>query len=229
MAALIGLFAIALVVAESVGPKVVAPPLVVAIPIATEATDLAAQARVAEPEARAPTPPDGAAPSTHDRGAAPEVSRHTLALVVVVEPREATVTSDLGRLERVSAGVYALYDVDESRPVALTARAPRHEPLTREVTIGSDIAIETLELVSSEPPPKPTPATGTLRVHARPWAQVTIDGRPHGTTPRDIALPAGRHTVQLCKAAECHTKVVVVPARGSVEVDHSFGAQPSPF
>jgi serine/threonine-protein kinase len=42
----------------------------------------------------------------------------------------------------------------------------------------------------------PPPAPGRLQIVARPWAEVTVDGRAMGTTPfRPIELPAGEHTV----------------------------------
>jgi serine/threonine protein kinase len=40
--------------------------------------------------------------------------------------------------------------------------------------------------------------SGLLRINARPWATVTIDGRPIGNTPQiDVKLSAGAHTVRL--------------------------------
>jgi PEGA domain-containing protein len=39
---------------------------------------------------------------------------------------------------------------------------------------------------------------GTLRLRLRRWADVTVDGRPMGTTPlRALRLTAGTHTVEL--------------------------------
>jgi hypothetical protein len=32
-------------------------------------------------------------------------------------------------------------------------------------------------------------------IAARPWAVVTIDGKPQGQTPLTLRLPAGRHRV----------------------------------
>lgn len=47
-------------------------------------------------------------------------------------------------------------------------------------------------------PPKPRAvARGRLLVNPVPYAQVTIDGKPEGTTPIDRALAAGDHTVEL--------------------------------
>jgi serine/threonine-protein kinase len=39
-------------------------------------------------------------------------------------------------------------------------------------------------------------ATGLLQIVARPWAEVSVDGAPVGTTPfRPLKLAAGPHTV----------------------------------
>jgi serine/threonine protein kinase len=51
-------------------------------------------------------------------------------------------------------------------------------------------------------PPRPTPtagvANGTLRLRIVPWADVSLDGRPVGTTPlKALSLPPGVHTVRL--------------------------------
>jgi serine/threonine-protein kinase len=41
------------------------------------------------------------------------------------------------------------------------------------------------------------PRMGTLYVNATPWAQILVDGRAAGETPRELALPAGRHRVRV--------------------------------
>lgn len=39
---------------------------------------------------------------------------------------------------------------------------------------------------------------GTLRLNSRPWAQVSVDGRPVGNTPQpNLQLSAGKHKIQL--------------------------------
>jgi serine/threonine protein kinase len=55
---------------------------------------------------------------------------------------------------------------------------------------------------SAAPAKAPTPAVeaanGTLRLRVVPWAEVSLDGRPLGTTPlRPLSLPPGSHTVRL--------------------------------
>jgi hypothetical protein len=44
----------------------------------------------------------------------------------------------------------------------------------------------------------PSAGTGYLRLNSRPWAEVTIDGKPAGATPLlNVELAAGAHTVTL--------------------------------
>lgn len=50
----------------------------------------------------------------------------------------------------------------------------------------------------SAPPAKTEPAAASVSINAKPWAEVTIDGRPAGTTPlRKLKLPPGTHLLQL--------------------------------
>lgn len=49
---------------------------------------------------------------------------------------------------------------------------------------------------------------GTLVATAQPWAKLSINGRPYGTTPMTISLPAGTHTVTMTKGSRVVTKSV---------------------
>lgn len=58
------------------------------------------------------------------------------------------------------------------------------------------------EATSSTPSTAPTPpaaeAPGTLVLNVKPWAEVTLDGRPAGRSPlRKIPLNPGPHTLVL--------------------------------
>ncbi|MGI5860897.1 MAG: serine/threonine-protein kinase [Myxococcales bacterium] len=61
-------------------------------------------------------------------------------------------------------------------------------------------------------PPK-RPATGTLKLHVYPWADLYLDGtlRESGAMDFELELPAGRHTVRLAnpKLAE-HTETITI-------------------
>ena len=45
-------------------------------------------------------------------------------------------------------------------------------------------------------------ATATLRIGAIPWGEIYIDGKLVGRTPREVTVPAGRHTVEIVFPAE---------------------------
>jgi hypothetical protein len=47
-----------------------------------------------------------------------------------------------------------------------------------------------------------TRATATLTVGADPWGEIYVDGAPMGRTPRELVVPAGRHTVEIVFPAE---------------------------
>jgi hypothetical protein len=49
---------------------------------------------------------------------------------------------------------------------------------------------------------------GILFVNAQPWAEIQLDGRVEGYTPREMRVAAGRHRLRL-----------VHPTRGAVERD----------
>lgn len=69
-------------------------------------------------------------------------------------------------------------------------------------------------------PPEPRPAvaeTGRLTLATTPWTEVSLNGRPLGTTPLlRIELPAGPHTLRLVNQAAGidRTYRVVIPAGG---------------
>ena len=44
--------------------------------------------------------------------------------------------------------------------------------------------------------------TATLRVGAIPWGEIYVDGTSVGRTPRELTVPAGRHTVEIVFPAE---------------------------
>jgi serine/threonine-protein kinase len=86
------------------------------------------------------------------------------------------------------------------------------------------------------PPPRPAPpavvapAYGRLQVVVRPWAEVTVDGRPAGTTPfRPLELPAGEHTIGFTHPdyKPFQRKVTIAAGQTSrLEIDLSWEAFP---
>jgi eukaryotic-like serine/threonine-protein kinase len=92
---------------------------------------------------------------------------------------------------------------DESEPTLAASEPPR----TSEAARPSEPA-RTASAPSPAPAARPQPASsasggepagqGTLRINARPWAQVFVDGRNIGNTPQmNVPLAAGSHRVML--------------------------------
>ncbi|PYP55541.1 MAG: hypothetical protein DMD40_13230 [Gemmatimonadetes bacterium] len=63
-------------------------------------------------------------------------------------------------------------------------------------------------------------APGYLSINSSPWAQVLVDGRAVGTTPRvRIRVTAGRHHLLLVREGfQSHSAWVIVPAGGTVRL-----------
>ncbi len=93
-------------------------------------------------------------------------------------------------------------------PATVTAPPPTRAPararpsVARPGVLASADALEGLEL------PPASSGEGLLFVNAQPWAEIQLDGRVEGYTPREMRLPAGRHRLRL-----------VHPSRGTVERD----------
>jgi len=80
------------------------------------------------------------------------------------------------------------------------APRPASPPAGRPGVLASADALEGLEL------PPASSGEGLLFVNALPWAEIQLDGRVEGITPRELRLAAGRHRLRL-----------VHPTRGAVE------------
>jgi serine/threonine-protein kinase len=87
-----------------------------------------------------------------------------------------------------------------ARPANRGVAARPAAPPAQSVVLASAEALEGLEL------PPASSGEGILFVNATPWAEIHLDGRPEGYTPREMRLAAGRHRLKL-----------VHPSRGSVE------------
>jgi PEGA domain len=59
-------------------------------------------------------------------------------------------------------------------------------------------------------------------VNVDPWAQVSIDGKLEGYTPKRKQLPAGRYTVRMTKESRSEDVVVVISPGKVSTVERSF-------
>jgi serine/threonine-protein kinase len=87
------------------------------------------------------------------------------------------------------------------------------------------------EAAQAKPAPKPEGAESSgsalLSVNATPWAEVTIDRRPHGTTPlRNLKLRAGNHVLRfVCPPLGRDSEIevqIAADARARIAVDLSY-------
>ncbi|WP_395806460.1 protein kinase [Archangium minus] len=128
-------------------------------------------------------------------------------VTLTTKPAQASLTVDGKPYDKVPVVVAAT----SGQELTVRAEAPRHQPLTRKVTVGQgpaqeeSLVLEPLpELPREEPKPEPArPATverpappetrrGTVRFAVTPWAEVSCGGRNLGSTPlQDVQLVAG--------------------------------------
>ncbi|QRK07749.1 serine/threonine protein kinase [Archangium violaceum] len=156
------------------------------------------RATATEPTAPEPAPPAPARPEPLQ-----------VQVTLTAKPAQATLTVDGRPYDKAPVVVSAT----PGQELNVRAEAPRHQPLTRKVTVGQgpaqeeSLVLEPLpEPRREEPRPEPArPATatverpappetrrGTVRFAVTPWANVSCGGRDLGSTPlQDVQLVAG--------------------------------------
>ncbi len=74
--------------------------------------------------------------------------------------------------------------------------APRDAaPLVRRADAGLVVNADAADVAEPR-------GTATIQVGADPWGDIYVDGRAMGRTPRELVIPAGRHTVEIVFPAE---------------------------
>jgi len=155
----------------------------------------------------------------------PPTPRPQVQLVVNLEPPGTEVTADKGTVSYSEDGAQAIVSgltLEESVTVAGSRAGYEDASETFEVAAdGQEVA---LELRRAGRATAATQATGSgkVSINARPWANVAINGRDHGTTPQEVELPAGRHRVELTRDGETVTRTVTVRAGATANVTHDF-------
>jgi serine/threonine-protein kinase len=82
-------------------------------------------------------------------------------------------------------------------PAAAPTPAPRGTPEPRRDP-PSATPLPSAPAVAPSPPATQAPGEGQLQLRVKPWAQVSVDGRPVGTTPmRPLSLSEGPHSIRL--------------------------------
>ncbi len=66
---------------------------------------------------------------------------------------------------------------------------------------------------------------GLLQLTARPWASVSIDGRPVGDTPLSRRLASGSHSIRFQKGEQSVIKSVTIVAGETLRLSHDFDSE----
>ena len=150
-------------------------------------------------------------------------------LLVGISPANAKVKASVGTVSFSAAGDQAIIGglkVDDSVTVEVSEAGYETQEKTFKVTGDGQLVSVTLEKKKPGAPggnaTPPASGSGSVSINAKPWAQVHVDGKPVGTTPKTITLSAGKHTIKLTKGSQTETRTVTVKANGTVSVTHDF-------
>ncbi len=153
----------------------------------------------------------------------------TIALFVVLRARSQFARNGLADAPRadVAAIVPPLFDAAIDAPPAIDAGEPDAEPppVDAAVLVHRDAAVRLRPDADVVQPPSRVDAaviapagTATLKLGAKPWAEVYIDGAKQGAqAPNDFRVPVGHHSIRLVFPA------VDPPREQKFEVDVKAG------
>ncbi|PKN54799.1 MAG: hypothetical protein CVU56_24630 [Deltaproteobacteria bacterium HGW-Deltaproteobacteria-14] len=149
-----------------------------------------------------------------------KIAVKTLAtLLISVLPADAKVEASAGAVEARETGLFAVTNLELNTSVDVTISSSGYR--TEKKTVGIAQATETLKIELD----KVSVARGSIKVGARPWATVSLDGRSYGNTPVTIpGVSAGRHKITLTQGSKTKTQSVTVPPGGEATVYVDFTA-----
>ena len=160
----------------------------------------------------------------------PEEEARGLILSVIVDPPDATLLASRGSVVSRGSGLYDVRGLADGDVVKLRVERDDGSGETREVRMAAVDRVERIFLAPAAPPEAPPKAPpvgpGAVAISASPWAHITVDGKPIGTTPKTVSLPSGRHVVTLTKGSAKTTRTVVVRPGRKLTVFHDFDANP---
>jgi hypothetical protein len=148
----------------------------------------------------APSAPAPVAPSAPEEEAAPPApSERPCSLAIASRPPRARIFVDGRAVGRAPA---TLPLTCRAAPYRIVLAGANRSPWERNVTLDREQVTVIAALARR----------GSLSVNAIPWANIFIDGRPAGHTPRrGVPLDAGRHLVKLVtQAGDVRTRNVAV-------------------
>ncbi|MCA9516742.1 MAG: serine/threonine protein kinase [Myxococcales bacterium] len=136
---------------------------------------------------------------------------------VFVTPTSAAVEASAGEAAEKEPGQWAVTGLEVGQSVDLTIKAGGYKTVKQTVELKSAEENVRIELE------KAALGKGSVRIWAKPWANVSVDGAPHGTAPFTVdGLSAGRHTIVFSQGGRSVTKTVTVQPGRQVSVGVDF-------
>ncbi len=111
-----------------------------------------------------------------------------------------------------------------AEPAPATAASPPPAPAKATAAVAQP-AIRQPSAAEPAQPPRPAAGNGTVRLAIKPWAEIRVAGVKRGVSPplKELALPAGRHTIELRNpAAAPVTRTIEVQPGRPVTLQHQF-------
>ena len=158
----------------------------------------------------------------------------TTLLAIEVAPPTAVVTVN-GQPVPVVQGLAKLPTAKLGDTVKLEVKADGHKTLAKDILVATPtVQKEIVKLEADKAgggsardsggdndaePKAAASGPGHLKVTATPWAKVTEKGKALGTTPVEVDLPSGKHTITLTKGDVTKTKAVVIKAGKTAAID----------
>jgi hypothetical protein len=136
----------------------------------------------------------------------------------------AAVTPQAAGRDAVAPAAQEPTTVAASAPTEPMKATPASTPISTPVQTKAPAAAAAAHPAASEAKAS-APANGTLRLAVKPWAEIRVGGVKKGVSPplKDLALPAGRHTIELRNpAAAPVTRVIDVQPGRAVTITHQF-------
>ena len=132
----------------------------------------------------------------------PEAVRVAAEVTLAIQPAGAHLKANAGQIVERD-GQQVLTGVFVGDKVRIEASRNGFDSWSKEIDVAA--AAEALEIKMKKKAEEK--GFGTLFINARPWAKVSVDGAPKGTTPVTLRnFPSGRHRVTFTKGSQSQTK-----------------------
>lgn len=143
-------------------------------------------------------------------------------LAVSVEPKDASVTANTGSLSR-QGDSWVISGLRIGEKVTIEAKKGGYKDESKTIKVENANQAIIMELKKAVAVEAAATGFGDIFINAKPWAKVTVDGTPRGTTPVTVrGLKSGKHTIVLTKGAQSRTRTVTVKADHKSSVVEDF-------